>query len=191
MDDTKMNNIVNFLEDFDWTQIENMDINIGTELLIDTIQKALDQFAPLQTKHISYKNILRQPWMTPALLKSSHQRELLYRRCLGKPKNIHAYTEYTRYTNLHNRLKNTSKQNYYAEELTKFQNDTRKTWKVLNSLLGRKNDKSGISELLRLKMEQLLKTLNLFLIVFVKKIQKLATRMLPKYRRQINLTTII
>ncbi len=44
-------------------------------------------------------------------------------------------------------MKNSAKQNYYAAELTKFQNDTRKTWKVLNSLIGRKNDKNGTSEL--------------------------------------------
>ncbi len=147
MDEAKINNMTNFLLNFDWSQLEHMEINTGTKLLIDTIQYALNQFAPEITKCIPYKNILRQPWMTVELLKSSQHRELLFKRCQGKPKTSRAHSEYTKFTNIHNKMKNSAKQNYYAAELTKFQNDTRKTWKVLNSLIGRKNDKNGTSEL--------------------------------------------
>ena len=78
--------------------------------------------------------------MTPALLKSSRTKRIMYKKCLGKSK------ERQTYRNTYNRLKRTSKQNYYASELTKYKYNAKKTWGILNTLIGRNNTLGGISE---------------------------------------------
>ena len=53
---------------------------------------------------------------------------------------------YAKYRNLFNNLKKIAKQSHYSQLLTTYRNDIRKTWGVINALIGRSNDKSSISE---------------------------------------------
>ena len=76
--------MTNYLDNFDWNTLNTMNINEATELILKTIQYSLDKFAPEKTIHISYKNIIKQPWMTPALLKSAKNRDILFRKSIGK-----------------------------------------------------------------------------------------------------------
>ena len=73
------------------------------------------------------KKKLKQPWMTPALLKSVKNKDKLYHKCLGKDKNSHAYNKYIQYRNNFNRIKTIMKQNYYKEILSQYRNDSRYT----------------------------------------------------------------
>ena len=95
---------------------------------------------------IPYKNVLRQPWMTTGLLKSSKTRDILFRKCIGKPKQSQSYTNFIRYRNNFNRIKRVCKQNYYASELYKYKYNIQKTWNILKTLIGKNNNKSGISD---------------------------------------------
>ena len=85
--------------------------------------------------------------MTPALLKSSKTRCKLYRAQIKKPKNDTCSTKYVKFRNLFNKLKKVSKQQYYSELLAKYKGDVRKTWDVLNTIIGRKKDKSSTSDI--------------------------------------------
>ena len=49
-----------------------------------------------------------------------------------------------------NNLKNIAKQSHYSQLLTTYRNNIRKTWGVINALIGRSNDKSSISETLKI-----------------------------------------
>ena len=84
--------------------------------------------------------------MTPALLKSSRTKRIMYKECLGKSKESQTYQNFIKYRNTYNRLTRTSKQNYYASELTKYKYNAKKTWGILNTLIGRNNTLGGISE---------------------------------------------
>ena len=88
--------------------------------------------------------------MTTALLNSAKTRDKLHRKCIVKPKTSKLYIDFVKYRNLYNKLKNIAKQNYYSTELSKFQNDIRKTWKLLNTMIGKQSDKSGISEMFKI-----------------------------------------
>ena len=57
---------------------------------------------------------------------------------------------YAKYRNLFNNLKKSAKQFQYCQLLTTYRNDIRKTWGVINALIGRSNDKSSISETLKI-----------------------------------------
>ncbi len=143
--------MANALNNIDWSQLIDMDVDNGAERLLDIIKQTLDLFALEKTVNIPYKNILREPWMTAALLKLSQKRKHLFRLTKGKLKTCNAYIEYITATKHFNKSKYETKQAYYSEELSKFQNDSRKTWQVLNTLIGRKNDKSSISDTFEIK----------------------------------------
>ena len=71
MDEEKVININNDLNNIDWAIIDNLDIDDAYDLMVSKILNALNSHTPEKIIQISYKNILRQPWMTSALLKSS------------------------------------------------------------------------------------------------------------------------
>ena len=89
--------------------------------------------------------IIRQPW-TSGLLQSINKRHKLFRKSIGKPRNSTTYQSYIKYRNVLNSLKRTTKQNYYGNLLTEYKYDIRKTWKILNTIIGRTHNKTSISD---------------------------------------------
>ena len=65
---------------------------------------------------------------------------------IGKDKNHPNSTKYSQYRNAYNILKRKAKSTFYNELFIKYRHDIRKTWGVINSLIGKTNDKSSISE---------------------------------------------
>ena len=84
--------------------------------------------------------------MTCVLLTSSRTQNKLYKKKLGKDKSHVHLIKFTQYRNIYNRLKRMTKHNYYDELLQMYQYNTRKTWGVINTLIGRTNDKTTISD---------------------------------------------
>ena len=62
-----------------------MSIDDANDVFINTVNYALNQYVPEKNIRIANKNILREPWMTPAILKSSKTRDKMYHKCIGKP----------------------------------------------------------------------------------------------------------
>ena len=142
--------MTNYLDNFDWNTLNTMNINEATELSLKTIQYSLDKFAPEKTIHIPYTNIIKQPWMTPALLKSAKNTDILFRKSIGKSNTSKQHTYFIKYSHIYNKLKNISKQTYYNTELNKYKKDVRKTWNIFNTLIGRQHNKIGISEMFKI-----------------------------------------
>ena len=145
--DENINNILSTLHEHDWSSLDTLPIHDAFEIFNNTLLMTLDQFAPEKQVTIPYKNIIRDPWVTPALLVSSNKRLRLYKKCINKDKSDKSYCNYVKYRNLFNKLKRQSKLKYYSELLNKYKDDICKTWKVINSIKGRKNDKSSISDI--------------------------------------------
>ena len=91
--------------------------------------------------------------MTRGLLTSSKTLDKLYKKKMRKDKTHITYTKYKQYRYMFNRLKRITKQKYYFDLLNNYQHDTRKTWGVLKSLIGKQNDKSGITEFFKIGKE--------------------------------------
>jgi hypothetical protein len=51
---------------------------------------------------------------------------------------------------MYNKLKRLTKLNYYNDLFTKYKHNIRKTWGVINSLIGRTNNKGTISEIFKI-----------------------------------------
>ena len=134
--------INNYLESVDWNCIGNLGINEAYNYFQDHINEALDMFAPLKTIIIKGKDIIHERWMTKGLLRAGRKQHKLYKKQLGKCKTHRLHTEYIEYRNTLNKIKRKAKRDYYFDLLNKYKNNTRKTWKLLNSVIGKSNDKS-------------------------------------------------
>ena len=102
----------------------------------------------LSNDPILYHSIIREAWMTPGLIKSSRKKNTCTPKTLGKPGNSIQFENYLKFRNLYNVVKHQAKSQYYKQLLQKYSTDIRKTWKVLNSIIRRTNDKSCISDTL-------------------------------------------
>ena len=70
----------------------------------------------------------------------------MYKKQLGKPPNHESHLQYLRYRNTLNTIRRKAKKDYYLNILNEFRNDIRKTWGVLNSLIGKTNDKTSLTD---------------------------------------------
>ncbi len=86
VDDIKLNNIQNYLNAIDWNLMENMNTDQSYDYFNCELLHAIDTYIPEKTITIPYKNVLKQPWMTSALLKSSRTKDKMYRKCIAKQK---------------------------------------------------------------------------------------------------------
>jgi len=146
LDENKIRLIVNDLETIDWNNTLNLDVNNATEKFIRILQEIISRHAPEREIHIPAKQIIRNPWITPAVMKSSIHLDRLYKLQRKKPKHSQQYIEYIKYKNIYNKLKRTSKRNYFTNLLHTYKNDIKKTWKVLNRIIGKNSNKKEISE---------------------------------------------
>ena len=139
--------ISKLLSETDWdANLHSENIDQSYQDFIATLTKALDTHAPITKTTIPFKQVIRQPWMTSGLIKCSRKCDRLYAKSIGKGQNTDSCQNFTRYRNVYNSIKRKAKAKYFTDLLQNYANDIRKTWRVLNSITGRKNDKSTISD---------------------------------------------
>lgn len=80
---------------------------------------------------------------------------------MRRPKISPQYINYLNYRKYFNKLKRTAKQNYYADQLTQSQNDSKKTWKILNSVIGRNKNSNCLSEVMVINGQKITDRLNI------------------------------
>jgi hypothetical protein len=78
-------------------------------------------------------------------MKSMKVKHVLFKKSLGKPKTDEASKKYVDYRNVFNKVKRRAKEKYYADTFSSVQNEIKKTWSVLNKLVGKNKNKSSIN----------------------------------------------
>ena len=146
INDVNLAKMKSHLDTVDWTILLNMNPNEANNHFNKVLTDSLNSHIPEKTITLPFEDILRLPWMTPALLKSTKTKYKMYRKSLGKPKSSSSYINFIKYRNTYNKIKRLSKETYFTNELAIHRNDLTKTWKILKSLIGKLNDKSGISD---------------------------------------------
>jgi hypothetical protein len=81
----------------------------------------------------------KNPWLTPALLKSIKHKNALYHKMRS---NKHIEHEYKTYKNNLTKTIRLAKYNYHKNLLTEFKNKSSKLWMHLNNLIGSSKSKS-------------------------------------------------
>ena len=134
------------LVNVDWSVLESRNVNDGYGIFIEKVTESFNKRAPEKVKTVSCKKLLRLPWMTSGLLKSSLHCDKLYRKSVGCKKDDKRHINYVLYRNKYNNLKRSAKIAYYKTELDRYAGDSRKIWKLLNNVIGRNRNKSGIPD---------------------------------------------
>ena len=169
------------LSETDWdANLHSENIDQSYQEFMTTLTKALDTHAPITKTTIPFKQVIRQPWMTSGLIKCSRKCDRLYAKSIGKGQNTESCQNFTRYRNVYNSIKRKAKAKYFTDILQNYANDIRKTWRVLNSITGRKNYKSTISD------SFFLLTRKLLLMVLVHTLQMSVDNLLMPFPKQIS-----
>ena len=144
MNDKKMNNINKSLDQINWNLLINDDIEGSFSRFIASVNAAINLHAPEREIKINAKKIIRNPWITAGLIKSSKTLDKLFSQQKDKPQHHPLKVKYKSYKNAYNKLKRLRKNAYYTNMIENVKNDIRKTWQILNNLVGKRNDKSTI-----------------------------------------------
>ena len=152
INESQIQQIKTTLENYDWTEMYNIvDINEAYSYFSQTLNNIINTIAPVKIKTIPYKRIIREPWMTTGLLKSSTTVDKLYKLCINKPPDHPAQQKFRQYRNNYNRLKRKAKQNYYHELFLQYKHNIKKTWGVIRTLISKNKDKPNISNSFKLE----------------------------------------
>ncbi len=141
-----LDNMKDVLGGKDWTFMGNLSVEDCFDTLNSTVVKILDDLAPEKEVCIPAKHIIREPWMSKGLIKSSRKKIKLYRKSINCHRNHPASLKYRLYRNAYNKLKHTVKREYYQQELNKYKNDVRKTWILYRKLIGKLQDKTAVTD---------------------------------------------
>ena len=146
--DAKLQTIQNELSLLNWDiLLDHKNVDDSYETFLQQMNQVLDKYAPLKLVKIPQKQIIKNPWVTKEIIKSARSLDKLYRAQINKPKTDISHINYVKEKNKHNNLKKRVKNQYYKEKLTEYKNNIRKTWDVFNTIIGKKHDKSNISEI--------------------------------------------
>ncbi|MCP4990727.1 MAG: reverse transcriptase family protein, partial [Colwellia sp.] len=102
-------------------------------------------------------NTKRSPWITQGLLNSIRKWDMLYKQLMKTKSTSPSYS--TKKEKLHQhkillkKLLKKTKKDYYTTQFTKFSNDCKNTWKLLNQVAGRKSLKRSLPNSFKLKIE--------------------------------------
>ena len=130
---------IDALKEFLANELENLHTVDNAEdacnKLIDSYTEGVAKFS--RKKRLTRKNNTIQPWVTPGLLNSINQKNILFSAKLKYP-TTHNISRYNTYRNCLNSALRNAKKRYFKLEFAKHRNNPKQTWETLNQLLQKK-----------------------------------------------------
>jgi hypothetical protein len=152
-DERSINAFLSAVNDIDFNNIFpadlNVDANIGFDAFKEKIDMCIKKHLPYKVvKFNRYKHKIR-PWITSGILTSIKNRDKMYRQLKKLNPNSNRYDSLKlnlqTYSNMIKKLLRNAKFSYYNNMFIKYKNDTRKSWKLINTLIGNVRTKKDIS----------------------------------------------
>lgn len=137
----------NYLSNVDFSSLHSGSINDAYSLFSNELVSCLNEYAPVKNKTVSQKYLKQEPWMTKGLFVSTKTKAKLFRKCKGRAKDEPVYMRYYKYNKILNKVKRKAKTLHLHQLLKSNLNNAKLTWKTINSLLGKSNDKSCVTML--------------------------------------------
>ena len=122
----------------------NKNTNESFTIFHTTIQKHLNDIAPIKTIRIPPKRIIKDEWMTPGLLKCIQKQRNLYKTTLVKQ-----CSKYKNYRNSLTRILRKARETYYQTKCTEFKRNTKKLLQMINRITNRTSNKATLIEYLK------------------------------------------
>ena len=134
-----------------WDDILNeKDPNIASLKFQNILHDKLDTFCPFKQSAPHKSKLPSQPWFTSGLKVSSKRKKVLYKKSLRKPNKRDFYRTYR---NVYNKLVRLAKANYYADQLSRYQHDMRKSWSIIKEVIFKTKNKTITPDKLNLAQE--------------------------------------
>jgi cytidylate kinase len=119
------------------------DTNEAFNTFLSKLLEHYNETCPYEDVKIKAKAIAN-PWMNKQLLKCSKKKQKLYNKFL-KNKNTENEQKYKKYKTFYQILIKNAKKSYYSMLITKNQSNSKKTWSIINDIIGK--DKNIASSL--------------------------------------------
>ena len=111
------------------------DIDLFENYFTNFLKLILDKYFPIKLKTITQKR-LRAPWITGDIMACIKKKHFWYK--LAKLNKI-TFESYKSYCKILRKILRLAEENYHTKKLDSLGTDTKKNWKLLNKLLGRKS----------------------------------------------------
>ena len=137
---------VSALQDYlrhDWQILEMIeDANDAYQLFHSRLENSINKFTEEKTVKISYKKIVKQPWLTKGIIKANRKQTKLYKEWLIN-KDAITHDRYKHYRDALQKIKRRQKVEYYNSQCDRYKQNTKKLWNLINGVCGKLNDKSS------------------------------------------------
>ena len=110
----------------------------------------IEEISPIKTIKIKPCNVLKDPWMSPGLLKCVQKQKNLYKWHLENLQDSQLRDKYKNYRNKLQQILRRNKENYFKTKCEEYRNNTSKLWKMINRITHKLNDKSSVVEYLKI-----------------------------------------
>lgn len=125
----------NKLGEIDWTDLLTInDVNSFYDRFLDRLSRAYNECIPVIEKRYKTNH---KPWITHCISKSIKEKNRLYATYVKHPCE-YSRERYRSYKNRLNHLLRVSERNYAREQLQKYSANLKNQWKVINSIIERK-----------------------------------------------------
>ena len=91
------------------------------------------------------------PWYSPAIKKSNDKDKRLFKLAHSQSASATQINKYREYHKLLQRIKRAARQKYYRDLCIEFRHNSKRLWKVINSLTGKTKNKNDIVECLKIE----------------------------------------
>ena len=126
LDDSKINDIIKKLQEFDWTDILSpLDTNDGFEIFHSALLSTIDLVAPEIEVKIRKNQTAKDPWITKGILTSIRRQKKLY---LEQLHDTTKTEKYKTYRNSLQKILRKAKTDYFNNKCKEYKNDSRKLW---------------------------------------------------------------
>ena len=154
-DPNAINNFVSSVSNINFSSIIDTEIaadpNNNYEIFKNTIDEALQKHLPSKTVKFHKHKHKINPWITKGCIRSIRTRDIMYRQLKQMHPGSNKYDKLKEKldsykTTLRKSLRQ-AKFSYYTSLFEKYKNDSKKSWKLINSLIGNSVNKNNITKL--------------------------------------------
>ena len=144
LNEKNLQKITDTLTRTNWSEVITENVDESFDSFHDLLLRTLDHYAPIVTRKLSSKNFRREPWLNPSLLRCINRQKKLYIKTIKPNVTNRDITIYKNYKKILDKLKRSAKSSYYHTKCSEFKNNTKKLWELINSVIGKASDKSGV-----------------------------------------------
>ena len=117
------------------------------EKIHSSLSNIIEECLPYREHTIKYKQIRREPWLTACLKISIEKNKKYYAKMLRHEYSSEKYKAYN--STLHKTIRH-AKKKYYSDMCYDYRCQTKKLWSVINEVSGKRKNKSGLIEYLKI-----------------------------------------